>query len=939
MRKFPPFMFILLNFFYLSLNAQTYTVSGRVLDTNSLHPLQGVNVLLYPVKDTLKWTGTVTGNNGFFSLKNVKPGNYKVLASYMGYKTTSLYIEVEKANKYIGEIKMEETNVVLKEVTIEGEAIPAQQKGDTTEYNSNAFKTNKDATSEDLVKKMPGVTVESGTVKAQGEDVKKVTVDGQDVFGDDPSIALRNMPADVIDKVQIFDKMSDQSQFTGFDDGNTTRTMNLITKGGNLKGQFGKFSVGYGTDNHYLVGGNINFYNGKRRTSIIGLSNNINQQNFSTQDLLGTSGMVVFGRGGSGRRSPGGGAFTGPGGDVSRFLIGQQSGINTTNSIGLNFIDIWAKKVNVNFSYFFNNSQNTNSTVLDRQYFLTDSTSQFYSENNNSKSNNSNHRFSLRLQYDIDSVNSIILTPRFNLQDYHSESSLTGNTISNENQALNSTVNNYNSFINGYSFSNSLLYRHKFRKDGRTFSINIGTDLNGKNGHTDLYYRTDYYQSTDSLDIKDQRANTGSGSFSLSTNISYTEPLSKKSILQFTYNPNYSRNNSDKETDQYDSVSQSYSIPDTSLSNQFRNETTTQRGGINYRLKGDKYNFSVGLNYQHVLLNSHQDFPEIIHVAKPFSNLLPSANLTYKFSKSANLRLFYRTYTNTPGISKLQNVIDNSNPLFLSTGNPDLKQEMTHSVSGRFSNTNTQKSRMFFALLSASITNNYIGNSTFVAVKDSQLKEGIILYKGAQLTQPVNLDGNWSIRSFFTYGFPFKFFKSNINMNFGYNYSNSPTMINDSKSLSKTSNIFGGMVISSNISEKLDFMVTYTANYNIAVNSLQPSLNNNYFYHVTTARINWLPWKWLVINSDFTNSLYNGLGSEYDQSIFFWNAGIGYKFLKNNAAELRLTGYDLLNNNKSITRTVTEYYIENNTTQVMKRYVLLTFTYNLRHFKFQRTTE
>ena len=917
-----------------SLFAQTYSISGRLLESDTSLTLPGVNVILYPVGDSLKWTGTVSGYNGYFSIKNVQPGHYELKATYMGYKSVHLFVNISNANRYIGDIKMLKSNVQLKEVTVTGEAIPAQQKGDTTEYNSNAFKTNKDASTEDLVKKLPGVTVDNTTIKAQGEDVKKVTLDGQDIFGDDPTIALRNLPADVIDKVQIFDKMSDQAQFTGFDDGNSQKTMNLTTKGGMLKGQFGKFTAGYGTDQRYLLGGSLNFYNGKRKITFIGLSNNINQQNFSSQDLLGTSGMVSTGRGGPGRRGPGGGQ---PGGDMSRFLIGQQSGVNTTQSIGMNYTDMWGKKINVNFSYFFNNSQNSTSTILDRQYFLTDTSSQFYNESNESGNNNSNHRFSLRIQYDIDSSNSVILQPRFNLQDYNSNSSLTGKNFLQNNLPLNSTINKTLSEMSGYTFSNSILYRHKFKKDGRTFSMNFGNDLNNKNGHSDLFSRTDFFTGNDSIELNNQRSNTNSGGYSLTTNISYTEPLSKNSILQFTYNPVFSKNNSEKETTQFDSLTQAYSTPDTALSNKFRNKTTTQRGGINYRKKGDKYNFSFGLNYQYVELNSNEDYPLLINVKKGFSNLLPSANLQYKFSKTTSLRLFYRTSTNTPGISKLQNVIDNSNPLLLSTGNPDLKQEYSHSLVARFGNTNTKKSRMFFGFLSATYTNNYIGSSTLIATKDSTLAEGIILYKGAQLSVPANLNGNWNIRSFFTYGVPVKLIKSNVNMNLGYTYSHIPALINGADNISKTSNLYGGFVVSSNVSEKLDFTLTYTANYNMAQNSLQPALNNNYFYQVSTAKLNWLPWKWLVITSDLSHTLYNGLGSAYDQSIFLWNAGFGYKFLKNNAAELKLTVFDLLDNNQNITRTVTEYYIEDNNTKVINRYFLLTFTYNLRHFKFQKT--
>jgi hypothetical protein len=807
------------------------------------------------------------------------------------------------------------------------------------EYNAGAFKTNPDATAEDLVTKMPGITVEQGTVKAHGEDVKKVLVDGQEYFGDDPSLALRNMPAEIIDKIQVFDKLNDQSQFTGFNDGNTDKTMNIVTRQGMNNGQFGKIFAGYGTNNRYQVGGNLNLFSKQRRITIVGLSNNVNQQNFSSQDFLGVAGMSgrhggFGGFGGRGGQRGGGNNFGGgpPGVDMNNFMTGKQSGINTTSSFGVNYTDTWGEKVRINASYFFNQSMNETNSILDRQYFITDTTSQFYHETNNATGNNYNHRLNIRLQYDIDSSNSFIFTPRLSFQKNHSTSLLNGtNTLINE-VMINNTSSDYDATYSGYDLSGSLLYRHKFSKTGRTVSLNIGSAYNEKSGSSDLLTLSRFNVGFDSIRTNDQRTPTTANGYMVSGNLAYTEPLGDNSLLQFNYSPSYSKNYSNKEAYLFDLISGSYAIPDTSLSNRYSTYNTIQRGGISFRLRGVKYNFVAGVNYQNTLLTGDQTFPSPFRLQKTFNNVLPSAMMQYKFSSSSNLRIFYRTFTNTPSISQLQNVVDNTNPLILLTGNPDLKQEYSHSLVARYGRTDPDRTKPFFIFLSGTSTQNYIGNSTLFAQKDTVLQHGIILNAGSQLTRPINLKGYWNIRSFFMYGFLVNSVKSNLNLNGGITYSHTPGMINGNVNYSNTFDLNGGLVVSSNISENVDFTVSYSTDYNLVKNSIQPASDNNYLYQVATGKINLLPWKGLVISSDISYTFYTGFTSALNKDYLLWNAGVGYKFFKNNAAELRLYAFDLLSRNSSISRTVTDSYIENNQTEVLNHYVMLIFTYNLRNF-------
>ncbi|MFM2285643.1 MAG: hypothetical protein RLZZ543_1140, partial [Bacteroidota bacterium] len=829
----------------------------------------------------------------------------------------------------------------LKGVEIEGAQQRAVQKGDTTEMNADAFKVNPDATAEDLVKKMPGITVDNGVVKSGGEEVKKVLIDGKEFFGDDASMALKNLPAEVVSKIQVFDKMSDQAQFSGFDDGNSKRTMNVVTRRGMKNAQFGKVYAGGGTSDRYNAGMNLNFFNGNRRISILGQSNNINQQNFSSQDLLGV--MSSSGGGGMGGGMGGGGMGRmmgmAPGAnDPSNFMVGQSNGINTTHSFGLNYSDSLSPKVKLSGSYFFNNSANATSKNIDRDFYLSDSMSQRYSESNTGWSNNLNHRLNLRVEINLDTNNSIIYTPRISWQGNQSGSDVAGSTIRSASDTISATAtHNYASNV-GYSMSHNVLLRHKFKKAGRTVSITLNSDNSEKNGTSGLNSSNYFNAAIDTLLSYKQQSGTYTNAQNYSSNVMFTEPLGKVAQLFLNYAPSMAFNTSSKETNRFNAVSQEYSLFDTLLSNRYNNIITTQRGGAGIRIRTSKLMMVFNANAQQVVLDGTQSFPSAFAIKRTFNNIVPFAMVNYKFSSASNLRVFYRSNTNVPSISQLQSVVDNSNPLQLSTGNSNLKQEFSQSISTRFAAANLKSSRAFFANISSTFTNNYIGNSTFLANTDTTI-DGISLRKGAQLTRPVNLNGYVNVNSLLTYSMPAKWLKSTINLQGGVNYALKPGEINGLLNETSTITYNGGLVVASNISEKIDFTLTYNGGWNQVQSTLQPTLNNNYVVQTAGFKGNWLPWKGLVLNTEITHSRYAGLGNGFNQNFTLWNAGVGYKFLKGKSGELRATAFDLLNQNTSISRTITETYVEDNRTKVLNRYFMLTFTFTFRKFNGMKMPE
>ncbi|MEL6276000.1 MAG: carboxypeptidase-like regulatory domain-containing protein, partial [Bacteroidota bacterium] len=380
-------------------------ITGKVYDLNSFETLIGVNVQLIAEGNTSSVAGTVTEVDGTFSLQAPQNGKFQLVFSHIGFKPQRKSITIRgKKPTELGKVYLRQDPAQLEEVVVTETAARATLKGDTTEFNANAYKTNPEANAEDLLEKMPGVVVQDGQVQAQGEQVRKVLVDGRPFFDNDVNAALRNLPAEIIDRIQIFDQESEQAQFTGFSTGETTKTVNIVTKPGTKTGQFGKLYGGYGSDDRYQAGGSVNIFNKEQRIALIGQFNNVNQQNFSSEDLvgvLGSGGRSGRGRGGFGR-GPGGGSNAGLfGGSGSDFLVNQTDGISETQAFGINYSDQWGDKMEVTASYFFNHADNIARTELERLFAASGSESNTYLESSESRSNNTNHRLSGRFDYTI----------------------------------------------------------------------------------------------------------------------------------------------------------------------------------------------------------------------------------------------------------------------------------------------------------------------------------------------------------------------------------------------------------------------------------------------------------------------------------------------------------------------------------------------------------
>jgi hypothetical protein len=887
----------------LTASSQNYRVLGKIIDKTDNQPVIGAFVFLTDVKDTTERIAATTDVNGKFLLTNLKKKSYRLTIQSINYQRDSRIIELTGPTTDLGTISLAMESKVLNEVVVVGQGT-AVQKGDTTSMSADAFKVNQDASAEDLVKKMPGITVENGTVKARGEDVKQVLVDGKPFFGDDPSVALRNLPADVIERVQVYNRLSDQAELTGFDDGESSRTINIITKRSSKYSTFGKATVGTNFSDKYLAGGNLNLFSGPRRFTFTGMTNNINQQNFAMQDLIGSTGGQGQ-RGGFGGRS-----------------FGGSSGISETSSLGFNYQDTWGKKIAVSGSYFFNTIANTTIIRSDTKYLLIED-GNFFSDSSYNTSSNNNHRVNMRLEYKIDTMNTVIMVPRFSYQENSSNNQsiqlISGGSVFS--QTLNSSVSD----AAAYNVGNDLTWNHKFLKKGRTLSVRSSISFDKR--------ATDNTQLATIDSIPDnQFSDNYTDNLTINTNFSYTEPLGKNGQLQVNYNNNFRRSNNSQEKYQLGDESEILGRMD-SLSNVYDNDYIRNRGGLGYLYKKGKLNLTAGLNYENAILKGTQTFPKPAEVSEIYQGVLPNFMINYKFSDITNLRVFYRTETDAPSVVELQSAIDNSNRNRLRTGNPGLKQEYSHRLMSNFSYANPTSGFNAFVFLMGQYASNVITNRTIYAEGDTLVQpEGIdvTLYPGSQITYPVNLDKSMRLNTMINLGYFVKPIKSNVSLVLGAGYSQSPEYVETLINRSNAYNVSGSLIVTSNISSNVDFTVSYTSMTNLVKNSVDMQKDTKYWYQSASAKLNLVLWKGITVNTDVVGQYNRGLSEGYDEKYFVWNASIGKKFLKSQAAEFKIGAYDILDQNRSVYRTVTASSITDTRVNAYRRYFLVLFTYNLR---------
>ena len=928
--------------------AQSGKVTARIIDAETNEGIIGAVMEVVNV-DTDRRRHSVSGANGAVTVTGMAFGEYEVSVSFIGYTTVKKRINHTSGNTDLGNIALQH-GVAIETVVKEVQALRTSQNGDTVAYNAAAFKVATDADVEGLLKKMPGITISNGQVEAQGEQVKKIFVDGKEFFGEDVSTALNSLPAQSVDRIEVFNKLSDNAEFSGMDDGEGYKAINIVTHENMRQGVFGKLYGGYGyqpdidgspaeldfqdnsafvpendevTSHHkYNLGGNVNLFNGNSRLSVIGLFNNVNQQNFSFEDILGVTG------GGSG------GGHGGPGGrgGVGRYMVRPQSGVAQVASIGMQYSNSWGEndKVKLNGSYFYNQTNTRNKSITERWYY-TPSPDDDLIQEGESETDNYNHRMNMRLDYKINDNMSLMSRTNLSFQGnnpYKQEyGELSGESAELMGLPYEVLHNGSNGKSNAFRFSEFLQYRVKLGKPGRTITVDgrystRQTPDSWTNSFSTLYEGTlpnkQYVHSTSEQGEDDVRVN-----------ITYTEPISKTSQLSLQYRLDYEDQQMDKRS--YVTDDNSYNIagkqPNAALSSFTTSTSTEHRVGPGYRYAKGRNTVVANLYYQHSILDAMAKGQKI---GRSFDDVTYFFMANMAFNPQNTIRVFISSYTMNPDVANLQESYDLTNVQYISKGNQNLVSSYNHRINFHYVRSNIEKGRTFMWMFSTQMTQDYIGQSIEY---NKQIDVDGTTYNPLQYSTFENMDGYANLRTHISYGFPITPIKCNLNVMVGANWSKTPSMIN--KEINYTNNMGYDATVSlgSNISENVDFTLQWNGAYNDATQSLAlRNKNNQYFSHKASGTLKWVFWKGFSITAAANYNQYVGFTDDYNESFVICNFYVGKKLFKNQLGEVLVGVNDMLNENNAFVRTVGSGYTQNAWNSVVGRYFTVQFNYNLRYF-------
>ena len=922
-----------------TLLAQRGSIVGELVDESTKVGIAGAVIELSPEKNVEDKRYFASGYNGAIDIEAIAYGSYNVTISFIGYDSISKSIKLNASTANLGTIALKESSVNITAVVKEVQALRASQKGDTISYNAGAFKVTDNADVEGLLKKMPGISISNGTIEAQGETVEKIYVDGKEFFGSDVTTAIKSLPADAVDKIEVYNKLSDAAEFSGVDDGEGHKALNIVTKKDMRKGLFGKLTAGYGYDpqggidepHKYIAGGTVNLFDNDRRISILTLFNNVNEHNFSFEDVIGSE------------------ASSTSKGHSGGYMMPTQKGIASVNAIGVNYSDVWGEedKIKVQASYFFNNTETENTSVTEK-WFEDPSPADTLISTTHSLTPNYNHRFDGRFDWKISDNHSLMIRPGFSYQSNDPESITNGYRFGESGYNL---IDNSSEKIGaGYSAKLFGVYRMRLGENGRNISIDGGGRYSSND--SDKYSWSNQSSPNPALPEIDgsyddypyspierlyQYQYAPTLSSYLSGRVTYTEPISERSHLTVQYRISNEYQELDKIT--YTSLDGFDNIlggdVNERLSNSYQSRYLTQRIGPGYRYNKDKSYFVASAYFEHSQLEGNVVKTDADQISKSYDNITYFMMGNLQLNKENMLKLFVYSRTSSPSITLLQDVYDLSNLQNISKGNPNLDAPYSNTVRFHYVNSNIEKARTFMWMFSLVNTSNYIATSTEYNKEISLPSDDgtNVTYRPFQYRESVNLDGHWNMKTRLNYGLPFNFIKSNVNLIAGVNYNITPSMVDKKVNEASTIGYTGGAVLGSNISENVDFTFEWMGTYNQTSNSLATSeMKNRYFNHTAKGFIR------LIFPLDFTLTTsgsytqYIGFTNDYDDSYILCSAWLGKRMFKNKRGEISVGVNDLFNQNLGFVRSTGSGWSQNVSNSVMGRYYMAKFTYTIKSF-------
>ena len=929
--------------------AQSSKITAKVIDSETKDGVIGAIVEVVSKSNANYRKHATTGVNGDVAITSLVADDYTMTVQFVGYTTYTKDISV-KGTTALGTIELVE-GVAIETVVKEVQALRTSQNGDTVAYNAAAFKVASDADVEGLLKKMPGITISNGSVEAQGEQVKKIFVDGKEFFGEDVSTALNSLPAQAVDRVEVFNKLSDNAEFSGMDDGEGYKAINIVTHANMRQGVFGKVYGGYGyqpdidggaptdlafnnkatyepqvgdvTSHHkYNIGGNINVFQGNHRVSVIGLLNNVNQQNFSFEDILGVNG----GGGGGGHR-----------GGVGQYMVRPQSGVANVGSIGTQYSGTFGKddKIKLNGSYFFNKTRTRNKSVIEKWYEAPSPEDNLIQEGE-SETKNYNHRFNLRFDWTINENMSLMSRTNLSFQgnDPFSQSygEQEGETAEGKGLPYEILYNGSQSSSRALRFSEFLQYRVKLGKDGRTITVDgryaIRNTLRS-NANSFSTLGTLFADGIATPNLRYVSSLAPQGATDISASFTYTAPVAKSARVSMQYRFDFE--DQDIEKTAYITGSD-YNIaglvPDVSLSSMTDSRSIEHRVGPGFRYSKDRNTFIANVYYQHSILDG---LVKGENIKRDFDHVTYFMMGNVAFNPQNTIRIFINSYTWNPDVRNLQDIYDVSNAQYISKGNPNLKSTYNHRVNFHYVRSNIEKGRTFMWMFSGQITQDYIGQKIYYNPETITIDGEE--YNPLQYSTYENMNGSSSLRTHLSYGFPINPIKCNLNIMAGVSWTRTPSMINDELNITSNMGYDAMLSLGSNISENIDFTLQWNGAYNDARQSLAMRGNRNeYFNHSASGTLKWVFWKGFTLTAAVNYNQYIGFTNDYNEDYLICNIYLGKKLFKNKQGEVLVGVNDLLNENAAFARTVGSGYTQNSWNSVIGRYFTVQFNYNLRYF-------
>lgn len=871
MKQFLPLTLFFLLFYGKSFSQQTLSINGSVQDSTG-SPLTGAFIKLISSKDSLTTSADI---NGKFTFPKVQSLQFKISAAFIGFNTYSKGYIYEQATKIakLDIIQLASAVNQLDEVIVTG-VIPVIVKEDTVQYDAQAFKVREGDAVEEMIKKLPGVTVdEDGKVTAQGKPITKIRVNGKDFFGGDVAVAIQNLPADIIQNLQIIDDYGDQAKLTGVKTGEPEKILNLNIQPDKKKGYFGRAEAGMGNDDRY-------------RGRLRGNNFNGNQQ-ISFESNLGNT--------------------------------GGGNGITNAQSAGINYRDEWNKKLIVYGNYNFDNRNNNTIGTTARQTIFQKYT-RYDDQASNNSSGSSNHRLNWNVEYKVDTLNYFKLSPNFSYNTSESiNSGLTNTTLSRASSIRNNKSSDHTSSPN---FGGNLLFNHMFQKKGRNFSINTNFSYNqrGQNRNSENdYINTDSSNNVSSLQRYQLRDDNNKNS-RFRVNVSFREPVTKTSFLELNYD--WNRSNTDNNRNTLDINPQtSQQTQNSLLSNNYRYQFTTNRIGLNYRVIKEKYNYTAGIVAQPVSLEG-DNVTRDIHTSNKTFNWVPNARFVYQFSRTHSLTANYSGNSNQPGFYQLQPLTDNSNLQNTVIGNPNLKPEFNNSINLRYNQSDFKSGYTLFTNLSYNQTQNKIVTSR-TSITDSIIR---------QETRYLNTNGFYNLNANYAYSKPFSEKKYTITYYGSANYSNNIAFTNNQRNIGKNFLIEQGLKFRLDLDDITDaeLRTSYSINKTkYTLSSYRDRNANRYFVGLNGRNYFFTTW---TLGYDFSKTINTGFNNTVNSNPIILNVYLERKLLKHNMATIRLQGFDLFNQNTGIQRDVFDNEIVDRQTNRLARYFLISVSYRIRKF-------